>query len=271
MKRQQAAKIPGLSELAIEMQKTVRERDEWFDLLALFEAMAGLLYDYTSGYPYLVSRLCKLIDEKVCAAEIPGDKKSVWTKDCFLESVRMLLSENNTLFESLIGKFETEIRALYDNMAANMNEEQKQVFIERYGSMEAFEEHYLKSAASEQAQKNFAKVVECYGSKEAVLGAATNPVDSNVMNSYQKRIEAVQQKIAGKMGTDVNSFEVRELIGEYDFVAKQLYQMDDVKKLMLDMAKLYKSNQKIQEGIDSVSGAGAALYIGEAIEAFYNR
>lgn len=166
---------------------------------------------------------------------------------------------------------ETEIRALYDNMAANMNEEQKQVFIERYGSMEAFEEHYLKSAASEQAQKNFAKVVEWCGSKEAVLGAATNPVDSNVMNSYQKRIEAVQQKIAGKMGTDVNSFEVREMIGEYDFVAKQLYQMDDVKKLMLDMAKLYKSNQKIQEGIDSVSGAGAALYIGEAIEAFYNR
>lgn len=166
---------------------------------------------------------------------------------------------------------ETEIRAIYDNMAANMNEEQKQVFIERYGSMEAFEEHYLKSAASEQAQKNFAKVVEWYGSKEAVLGAATNLVDSNVMNSYQKRIEAVQQKIAGKMGTDVNSFEVRELIGEYDFVAKQLYQMDDVKKLMLDMAKLYKSNQKIQEGIDSVSGAGAALYIGEAIEAFYNR
>lgn len=166
---------------------------------------------------------------------------------------------------------ETEIRALYDNMAANMNEEQKQVFIERYGSMEAFEEHYLKSAASEQAQKNFAKVVEWYGSKEAVLGAATNLVDSNVMNSYQKRIEVVQQKIAGKMGTDVNSFEVRELIGEYDFVAKQLYQMDDVKKLMLDMAKLYKSNQKIQEGIDSVSGAGAALYIGEAIEAFYNR
>lgn len=166
---------------------------------------------------------------------------------------------------------ETEIRALYDNMAANMNEEQKQVFIERYGSMEAFEEHYLKSAASEQAQKNFAKVVEWCGSKEAVLGAATNLVDSNVMNSYQKRIEAVQQKIAGKMGTDVNSFEVRELIGEYDFVAKQLYQMDDVKKLMLDMAKLYKSNQKIQEGIDSVSGAGAALYIGEAIEAFYNR
>lgn len=166
---------------------------------------------------------------------------------------------------------ETEIRAIYDNMAANMNEEQKQVFIEHYGSMEAFEEHYLKSATSEQAQKNYAKVVEWYGSKEAAMGAAQNTVASDVWASYQKRMEAVQQKIAGKMGTDVNSFEVRELIGEYDFVAKQLFQMDDVKKLMLDMAKAYKSNQEMQKGIDSVYGAGAALYMGEAIEAFYNR
>lgn len=56
--------------------------------------MAELLYDYTSGYPYLVSRLCKLIDEKI----------GIWTKEGFLEAVRMLLSENNTLFDSLTGK-----------------------------------------------------------------------------------------------------------------------------------------------------------------------
>lgn len=55
--------------------------------------MAELLYDYTSGYPYLVSRLCKIIDEK-----------TVWTREGLLTSVRLLLTENNTLFESLIGK-----------------------------------------------------------------------------------------------------------------------------------------------------------------------
>ena len=27
--------------------------------------IARLIYDYTSGYPFLVSRICKLIDEKV--------------------------------------------------------------------------------------------------------------------------------------------------------------------------------------------------------------
>ncbi len=47
------------------------------------------------------------------------------------------------------------------------------------------------------------------------------------MTAYQKRMGAIQQKVAEKMGTDVNTWEVRELIGEYDFVARQLYQMDD--------------------------------------------
>ncbi len=66
--------------------------------------MAGLLDDYTSGYPYLVSRLCKLIDEKVAGGPDFPDKSAAWTRSGFLEAVRLLLSEKNTLFESLIGK-----------------------------------------------------------------------------------------------------------------------------------------------------------------------
>lgn len=166
---------------------------------------------------------------------------------------------------------EEEIRAMYDSMIQNMNEEQKQIFVEHYGSMEAFREHYLKGAASEQAQKNFAKVVEWYGSKDAAMEAAQNSCVPEVMTAYQKRMGAIQQKVAEKIGTDVNTWEVRELIGEYDFVARQLYQMDDVKKLMLELGEAYKSRKEVREGFDSVYGVGAALYMGEAIEAFYNR
>ena len=32
--------------------------------------MAGILYDYTSGYPFLVSRLCQLMDEKSLGQKI---------------------------------------------------------------------------------------------------------------------------------------------------------------------------------------------------------
>ncbi len=66
--------------------------------------IAGLLWDYTAGYPYLVSRLCKLLDEKVAGSEAFPSKTAAWTPLAFLEAVRLLLSEKNTLFESLIGR-----------------------------------------------------------------------------------------------------------------------------------------------------------------------
>ena len=66
--------------------------------------MAGLIHDYTSGYPYLVSWLCKCIDEEISGSKGFPDKKSAWTKAGFLEAEKILLSEKNTLFESLVNK-----------------------------------------------------------------------------------------------------------------------------------------------------------------------
>lgn len=71
------------------------------------EEMTGLLYDYTSGYPFLVSKLCKLIDEEVSEGENFKTKQSAWTKAGFVEAVKLLLDERNTLFESLSEKLST--------------------------------------------------------------------------------------------------------------------------------------------------------------------
>lgn len=62
--------------------------------------IAQLLYDYTSGYPFLVSKLCKLIDENI------SNQHKAWNKEGILEAVRILLGEKNTLFESLFHKLE---------------------------------------------------------------------------------------------------------------------------------------------------------------------
>lgn len=166
---------------------------------------------------------------------------------------------------------ETEIHTMYDSLVEQMNDEQKKIFIEHCGSLESFKEHFLKNAATEKVQKSFAKIVEWYGSKESALEATKTSHGSEVMTAYQKRIGNIQKKLASKIGMDVNSFEVRELIGEYDFVAKQLYQMDDVTKLMLEIAKVYRSDSEAKAGVDSVYGTGFTSYMGEAIEAFYNR
>lgn len=165
----------------------------------------------------------------------------------------------------------TELHDMFSDMMQNMNETQKQIFIDRYGSIEEWEKHMVESASDESVQKNYAKVVEWYGSKEAVREALKEPPRSEVFTAYQKRIGEIQKKLAGMKGTDVNSFKVRQLIGEYDFVAKQLYQIDDPQRLLLDIAKGYQEKAELIEGVDSVYGDGSAKYIGAAIEAFYSK
>ena len=66
--------------------------------------LSGLLYDYTSGYPYLVSRLCKFMDERIPGSGEFPTRSSAWTKAGFLEAEKMLVKENNPLYQSLIGK-----------------------------------------------------------------------------------------------------------------------------------------------------------------------
>lgn len=69
--------------------------------------MAKGIYDYTSGYPFLVSRLCKLMDEEVCGSDGFETRSKSWTKAGLNEAVKRILEEKNTLFESLSGKLIT--------------------------------------------------------------------------------------------------------------------------------------------------------------------
>lgn len=66
--------------------------------------IAARIYEYTSGYPFLVSRICKLIDEQISCRDGEKGKQMAWTEEGVQEAVKILLSEKNTLFESLIGK-----------------------------------------------------------------------------------------------------------------------------------------------------------------------
>lgn len=70
------------------------------------EQMAELIYDYTSGYPFLVSDLCRTLDEEIAGSERFPKCGDAWTKAGFLEAVKVVLAENNTLFESLVTKLQ---------------------------------------------------------------------------------------------------------------------------------------------------------------------
>jgi len=62
---------------------------------------AKQIRDYTNGYPFLVSRICQLIDTEVAKTMQPS---AAWGRRGLSEAVKLLLAENNTLFQSLTGK-----------------------------------------------------------------------------------------------------------------------------------------------------------------------
>jgi len=77
--------------------------DEIYSMLADYEKnnktgmdidlMAIMLREYTSGYPYLVSKLCYIMDEEL---------EQSFNENSFEHAMRILLNEKNTLFDDLI-------------------------------------------------------------------------------------------------------------------------------------------------------------------------
>ena len=69
-------------------------------------AVSNLIYDYTSGYPVLVSMFCRINDEKL--------KEDAWTSSGIAEAARIIINESAPLFESLINKIEdnTDLREM---------------------------------------------------------------------------------------------------------------------------------------------------------------
>ena len=68
------------------------------------ELVAEEIYAYTSGYPVLVSLICKYVDEKL---------GKVWSKERVAQAVKMILKESTPLFESMVKQLDL-YRELYE-------------------------------------------------------------------------------------------------------------------------------------------------------------
>lgn len=71
-------------------------------------SMSQEIYAYTSGYPFLVSRICKIMDEFLperMKSEVL-EHTSVWNREGLGEAVKELLTESNPLFDDMVKKLQ---------------------------------------------------------------------------------------------------------------------------------------------------------------------
>ncbi len=181
-------------------------------------------------------------------------------------SIDNILKGDNKMDFAIFNK--TEMEEMFQAMIYNMPEEIKKIAIDEFGGLKQWQEHYIKAISSEDMQKRYQKMVEWFGGKDEYLVTVKNPISKEVAKSYQKRIDAILEKLASKREYSTDSFEVKEIIGEYAFVMKQLCQIKDEKEMMLSLAQTY-SNEQVRANIDDKYGDGMAQFFIQAIETFY--
>jgi len=183
-----------------------------------------------------------------------------------IASIDDILKGENKMDFTIFTK--TEVEEMFQTMLEHMPENMRNIAIKEFGSIEQWKKHYMEVVSSEEMQKGYAKVVEWYGGKDKFLSVARTPVSKEVAESYNQRIEAILQKLIAKQNCDIDSFEVKELVGEYGFVMKQFSQIKEEKGFMMAQAQYYR-NEKIRPMIDEKYGEGASDFFARAIESFY--
>lgn len=183
-----------------------------------------------------------------------------------IASIDDILKGENKMDFTIFTK--TEVEEMFQTMFEHMPENMRNIAIKEFGSIEQWKKHYMEVVSSEEMQKGYAKVVEWYGGKDKFLSVARTPVSKEVAESYNKRIEAILQKLIAKQNCDIDSFEVKELVGEYGFVMKQLAQIKEEKGFMMAQTQYYR-NEQIKPMIDEKYGEGASDFFAQAIENYY--
>lgn len=185
-----------------------------------------------------------------------------------IDSIDVALKGANTMDFTVFNKEESS--KMFSAMLEHMPDEIRDTAIKGFGSVEEWRAHYLNAVSSEEVQKQYAKIVEWYGGKEAYFDTVMNPLSEDVRKSYKRRIDKVLDNLSKKQTQDINSFEIRELIGEYGFVLKQLLQMKDEKNMMLAQAETYL-DVRVAAVTDERYGDGFSDFLNRAIIAFYER
>ncbi len=173
-----------------------------------------------------------------------------------IASIDDILKGENKMDFTIFTK--TEVEEMFQTMLEHMPENMRNIAIKEFGSIEQWKKHYMEVVSSEEMQKGYAKVVEWYGGKDKFLSVARTPVSKEVAESYNKRIEAILQKLIAKQNCDIDSFEVKELVGEYGFVMKQLAQIKEEKGFMMAQTQYYR-NEQIKPMIDENTVKGLLI------------
>lgn len=144
-----------------------------------------------------------------------------------------------------------------------------EAIIREFGSIEAYRDFFARSMRDEKMCTHFIKM---YGSKEKAVEACLKSAgDGEELKKLRDENDRIYSQFARARESDDEALAreaVRMLIGN----CKSMFRMDNVRYLLLRMAKDYLEEKKVPELIEATEkkyGQGITEYIGRAIRSYY--
>ena len=159
-----------------------------------------------------------------------------------------------------------DVQKMLDHTLECMSKESLEEQVQKYGSVEKYREYLASGFSNEQAM---ADVFKWYGSKEkameAIMQSTGNPEE--VKQAQDENAEIYKKFMAAKESGDVNAErEAVELLAES---YKKMFNLDNARNILLDLANEYLHFPKLAEVTDSQFGNGCSEYVACAIQKYY--
>lgn len=202
-----------------------------------------------------------------------------------IEMKRDRLNSLLELLDKLIkGENQMEFKAFhmgeYFQALADFKITHRENIVERFGSLEAFDEMFSELRAKESDIADMA--VKQYGSLENFTEAMKKNLQDFLTNGpsisetevkgLMERTDAIVKRLTGDLSKEVTSHEIQETVGQWiDFVNECSRGADMGKNYWALMVEQYMSNPVFVEANDKKYGEGASKFMGLALKAYIDK
>ena len=159
-----------------------------------------------------------------------------------------------------------EVQKMLDHTLECMSKESLEEQVQKYGSVEKYREYLASGFSNEQAM---ADVFKWYGSKEKTMEAIMQSTGNTeeMKQEQDENAEIYKKFMAAKESGDVNA--EREAVERLAESYKKMFNLDNARNILLDLANEYLHFSKLAEATDSQFGNGCSEYVACAIQKYY--
>lgn len=147
-----------------------------------------------------------------------------------------------------------------------MEENDKDILIKEFGSLEKFREVMIENLKDEKCSTHLIKM---YGSKDKALKVSLQSTgDKEELKEWQKEVDEIYKNFAVAMKTEDCDL-AQKMVGRLAESYKKMFRIDNARYLLLKVSKDYLNHSQLEEATDLQYGKGVTEYIGHAIQQYY--